>query len=195
MIHKCNRYLFSGGCYVIVWWMTIWQCKPNRGGFSLCCNAPVISVMATGCSLRIMKNMCQFILFLREIIGDPEKARKVMNENSEVWMRWVGVRKGGENIWGNILKKARERQSNRKEQWHENFKQVAGKTFSFMLLFHGWESPYWYIDFSIHLRLGPWQLDWEDEQDGSWWQGENLEARGESQNWKRNEHLGRPSGD
>lgn len=44
----------------------------------------------------------------------------------------------GERIFEEILKKnARERQSNRKEQWHENFKQVAGKTFSFMLLFHG----------------------------------------------------------
>lgn len=63
--------------------MTICQCKSNRGGFSLCCNAPVISVMATGYSLRIMKNMCQFILFLREIIGDPEKANKAMSESSE----------------------------------------------------------------------------------------------------------------
>ena len=87
MIHKCNRCLSSGRCYVIVWWVTICQCKSNRGGFSLCCNAPVISVMATGCSLRIMKNMCQFILFLREIIGDPEKANKAMGENSEAWMR------------------------------------------------------------------------------------------------------------
>lgn len=45
----------------------------------------------------------------------------------------------GERIFEEILKKkkARERQSNRKEQWHENFKQVAGKTFSFMLLFQG----------------------------------------------------------
>ena len=44
----------------------------------------------------------------------------------------------GERIFEEILKKnARERQSNRKEQWHENFKQVAGKTFRFMLLFHG----------------------------------------------------------
>ena len=39
-------------------------------------------------------------------------------------MRWVGVRQG-ERIFEEILKKTkntRGRQSNRKEQWHENIK-------------------------------------------------------------------------
>ena len=48
--------------------------KGNTG--QICFNIPVVFVMATGYSLRIMKNMYQFILFLRELIGDSEKANK-----------------------------------------------------------------------------------------------------------------------
>ena len=73
-----------------------------------CYNIPVVFVMATGYSLRIMKNMCQFILFLREPIGDSENANKGTKKSQRYEWGGVNVRKR-KRIFEEIFRKARER--------------------------------------------------------------------------------------
>lgn len=114
--------------------------------------------MATGYSLRIMKNMYQFILFLRELIGDSEKANKGTKTSQRYEWGGVKVRKR-KRIFEEIFRKARERLTDRKEQGHENIRYDAKKMFSCIILLYEWEKrPYKYIDFPT--RFGPYQLNY-----------------------------------
>ena len=91
--------------------------------------------MATGYSLRIMKNMYQFILFLRELIGDSEKANKGTKTSQRYECGGVTMRKR-KRIFEEIFRKASERLTDGKEQGHESIRFDAKKMFSFILLLY-----------------------------------------------------------